>query len=207
VGDPRIYDVRDVMKKLVLLTACLSLFAEARQYEIKSSPDSLVQLWVEKTGFLSGKKHQFVFDRYQGSLQYDAEKPEASHIEFRVDAASASCKDTWLSPADLRKVQDYALKDMLAAERYPSIAFSGKEIKILGPNSFEVTGDLTIRDKTKPAVVTVSLKDLAGRLAFEGASRIRLTDYGLKPPSAALGTIGTKNEMRFQFLLLATPAP
>jgi hypothetical protein len=34
------------------------------------------------------------------------------------------------------------------------------------------------------------------------ASHIELTlDYGLKPPSALLGTIGTKNEMEFSFSL------
>jgi hypothetical protein len=30
-----------------------------------------------------------------------------------------------------------------------------------------------------------------------------MTDYGLKPPGAALGLIGTKNEMRVEFKLRA----
>jgi len=39
---------------------------------------------------------------------------------------------------------------------------------------------------------------------MEGVSRIRLTDFGLKPPAAALGTIGTKNEMLFRFFVTPT---
>ena len=35
-----------------------------------------------------------------------------------------------------------------------------------------------------------------------GRAVVRLKDYALKPPSAALGTIGTKNEMTVEFLLL-----
>jgi hypothetical protein len=33
-----------------------------------------------------------------------------------------------------------------------------------------------------------------------------LQDYGLKPPGAALGLIGTKNEMNLEFVLLARRA-
>jgi hypothetical protein len=42
-------------------------------------------------------------------------------------------------------------------------------------------------------------------LSIEGASRVRLTDFDLKPPTAALGTMGTKNEMSLRFVLTATP--
>ena len=35
------------------------------------------------------------------------------------EAASAVCKDTWVSAGDLSKIQAAALKDMLAACRYP----------------------------------------------------------------------------------------
>jgi hypothetical protein len=38
-------------------------------------------------------------------------------------------------------------------------------------------------------------------LSIEGVARVRLTDFGLKPPTAVLGTIGTMNEMVFQFVL------
>ena len=36
---------------------------------------------------------------------------------------------------------------------------------------------------------------------FRGDARIRLTDYGLKPPTAALGLVGTKDDMDFNFVL------
>jgi hypothetical protein len=35
--------------------------------------------------------------------------------------------------------------------------------------------------------------------SLEGGATIKMTDYGLKPPAAALGTIGTKDEMRIEF--------
>jgi hypothetical protein len=38
---------------------------------------------------------------------------------------------------------------------------------------------------------------------FTGSATVRITDFGLKPPSAALGVIGTKDEMTFSFVLRA----
>jgi hypothetical protein len=42
-------------------------------------------------------------------------------------------------------------------------------------------------------------------LMFRGTARVLLTDYGLKPPAAPLGAIGTKNEMEFSFSLELRP--
>jgi hypothetical protein len=45
------------------------------------------------------------------------------------------------------------------------------------------------------------LVDSSGSPLIEGMSVIRLTDFGLKPPTAAFGTIGTENEMSFRFAI------
>jgi polyisoprenoid-binding protein YceI len=189
-----------------LLLAARVGSAEAGLYEIHPGDQARMELTVEKTGFLSGKKHLFTFSRYEGRLLFDRERPEVSTITLSIEAGSVSCHDTWLSMKDLRKVQEYALKDMLAVDRYPQIIFRSVAIKRIDSNQYEVQGTLTIRDITKPAVAMVSLRAGSnGDLPVEGESRLRLTDFGLKPPTAALGTIGTKNEMSFHFVLTATP--
>ena len=45
----------------------------------------------------------------------------------------------------------------------------------------------------------------ANEVSIEGLARVRLTDFGLKPPTTALGAIGTRNEMAFHFVLTAAP--
>lgn len=186
---------------LAFLLSAACVYSEPRSYTITPSPGSRVELLVAKTGFLKGKQHLFVFDRYEGTLLYDAQNPEASRVTFTVSAKSAVCKDTWLSAKDLPKVQEFALKDMLDAEHNPNITFTSTAIRAAG-DRFNVQGLLTIRGVAKPIVVSVALTPRSdGSLGFEGKSEIRLTDYGLKPPSAALGTIGTRNEMVFSFVL------
>ncbi len=190
---------------LVLLLAARVGSAEAGLYEIHQGDQARMELTVEKSGLLSGKKHLFTFSRYEGRLLFDRKRPEASTITLSIESNSVSCHDTWLSMKDLRKVQEYALKDMLAADRYPQIIFRSVAIKKIDDSQYE-QGTLTIRDISRPAVVMVSLRAGSnGVLPVEGESRLRLTDFGLKPPTVALGTIGTKNEMSFHFVLTATP--
>jgi len=93
---------------------------------------------------------------------------------------------------------------MLEADRYPKISFRSIAIRKVDAIRYEVEGILTIRDVSKPTVIAASLNGSSGEpLSIEGTARVRLTDFGLKPPTAALGTIGTKNEMVFHFFLPA----
>ena len=118
------------------------------------------------------------------------------------------CVDPWLNSKDLKSVQEYAINDMLVADQYPEIYFTSSEIHRLATGHFEVRGILTIRGTGRPSTVDVTLQEISGEsLVFRGTATIRLTDYGLKPPKALLGTIGTRNEIEFAFTLEAEIRP
>jgi len=176
--------------------------AELQQYQIRPEAASRLELRVYKTGIYAGKSHLFVFTDYNGVLQYDPQKPESSTVTLSVGAAGTKLLDTWLSAKDFKTVQQYALKEMLDAAKNPEIGFMSSEVR---PSStgFEVKGTLTIRRVAKPWVVNVSIEPAGekGGLTFRGDARIRLTDYKLKPPTAALGLVGTKDEMDFNFVV------
>ena len=123
-------------------------------------------------------------------------------MNFTIEAPSIQCNDTWVSPKDLVKVRQYAERDMLAVDRYRNLSFQSTSVVAQGQNVLKVIGTLTFRDVTKPVEVSVRLKPAEdGSLTSEGMSSIKLTDFNLKPPSAVLGAIGTKDEMRLIFRL------
>lgn len=157
-----------------------------------------IQLEVFKTGLMNGKKHVFLFTQYKGTLEYDADAPERSRIELHIQSASAQCQDTWVSDKDKKKIQEFALTDMLDAAHHPEITFRSASILPKSADVFEAHGTLTIRGAAKPSVVTVIRKPGG---VFEGSATVKHTDYGLKPSKAALGTIGTKDEMTVSFIL------
>lgn len=192
------------MTRAIAVAAVLipALFAEAERFSIRPNESGRFELRVAKTGLYRGKVHIFTFPNYTGSLLYDAQKPEASQVSLTISARDIKLTDTWLSEKDFKSVQEYALKDMLAAEKYPDITFRSTAVRMLDPTHFEVRGTLTIRGVPKPSLLNVAL---VGK-RFQGDATIRLTDYRLKPPKAALGLIGTEDAMKFSFSLVPMPA-
>ena len=146
---------------------------------IVPGPGNYIRLEVMKTGLLRGKKHVFEFPAYGGKGERNPNR-----YEIRLDARRIECKDEWLKPDDLKKVVAYALLDMLDAERHPEIVYKSE------------SGLLTIRGKSAP--VGVAYKESSVNV-FEGEATIDMRLFGLKPPTAALGAIGTEPSMRLRF--------
>ncbi len=196
--------LRSLICGMLLAGACL---AAAADYVIQPAPESRFALEIYKTGLMSGKKHLFLFSRYEGVLRYDPDAPEASGIRLEVDAASAVCKDDWVTDSQRDDIEEYALEEMMVVKQYPKILFVSDGVTG-GGGRYEVTGTLTIRGRGRPAKVQVELQPGEdGRLRFQGSAVVNLKEYGIKPRRAALGLIGTKNEMELRFDLVATPRP
>lgn len=93
------------------------------------------------------------FHDVAGTIELDEQDPTRSRGEFRVAAASVDtnfgARDTHLrSP------------DFFDAERFPSISFVSTDIEQVGDDRFDVTGDLTIRNVTKPITFDVTLEGI-----------------------------------------------
>lgn len=182
----------------VLLTVPLT--AQPRSLRVAPAPNTRFALEVEKTGLQKGKKHLFLFERYAGVLAMDVQFPERSKMELEIESRSAVLKDDWVDAGDVKKIMELTQMDMLDSAKYPKIRFVSTAVTAAPNGHFTVQGNLTIRNITNPVTVAVVHK---GNEVFEGTATVKLTDYKLKPPSALLGAIGTKNEMTVSFTLKA----
>jgi polyisoprenoid-binding protein YceI len=186
-----------------LLAPFLAHGQGAAVYEIRPSPQGRFALEVFKTGIWSGKKHLFLFQKYAGSVRFDPASPELSTVQLSIEGASAVCQDTWVGPSDLQSIQNKAF-EMMDVAKHPQLVFSSERIVAVGSNRFQVQGSLSMRGIARPAVVTVvMIRQDDATLLFSGSAEVRLKDYGLKPPSAALGLIGTADQMHLEFALRA----
>jgi polyisoprenoid-binding protein YceI len=85
------------------------------------------------------------FTEYDGTVTI-AERPEDSHVEVEIQAASLST-DTHMRDDHLRS------GDFLEVETYPTLTFRSKELRPTGETTFELVGDLTIKDITREVVL------------------------------------------------------
>jgi polyisoprenoid-binding protein YceI len=85
------------------------------------------------------------FTEFDGTVTI-AERPEDSHVEVEMQAASLAT-DTSMRDDHLRS------DDFLEVETYPTLTFRSTELRPTGENTFELVGDLTIKDITREVVL------------------------------------------------------
>ena len=88
------------------------------------------------------------FKDVHGSLVFDAEDPLKSSVEVTIDA-----RKIWTG--DQARDDHLRSADFLDAENFPEITFRGHQLTVLTGHEYQVTGDLTIRGVTRPAVLDV----------------------------------------------------
>ena len=119
------------------------------------------------------------FGEWDATLTIDAEAPENSSVEFVIAADSL---DTFWDARD----EHFKSADFFDVANYPDITFVSTEVKKISDTELEVTGDLTIKDTTVPAVLAVEIlsfgehpmaeKQAAGFLVETTVLR---SDYGM----------------------------
>ncbi|WP_409182915.1 YceI family protein [Amycolatopsis sp. VS8301801F10] len=128
------------------------------------------------------------FNEFEGSFTLDGENPANSSANVTIQTKSVDTRN-----AD----RDGHLRnnDFLSVEQFPTITFSSTGIKQTGEDTFDVTGDLTVKGITKSVTIPFefggSAKDPFGndRVGFEGSTTINRSDYGVTF-NAALETGG-----------------
>lgn len=112
-----------------------------------------------------------------GVIRIDENELSNSSVEVALDAKTL---DTRIEPRD----QHLRSADFLDVEKFPAITFRSTDIQG-DQQSFKLTGDLTIRDVTRPITLDVvfegQTKDPWGgeRVGFSATGKFDRRDYGL----------------------------
>jgi polyisoprenoid-binding protein YceI len=119
------------------------------------------------------------FTQFEGTLHMDEENPTSSDVEGTVDVASVKT-GIGLRDSSLRAAGFFDVK------RFPKMSFRSTRVGPFDGNRFQVHGDLTIRDITRPVVFDVvdkgEMSAVGGqrRHAFDAALVLNRKDFDLK---------------------------
>lgn len=86
------------------------------------------------------------------------------------------------------KSMDHNIAKALEADQFPDIRFSLSSYELQG-TSVTAKGTLSIHGQSKDVTLPGSLTVKDGTVAVKGSIAFKMTDYGVKPPSAMLGAI------------------
>jgi len=89
------------------------------------------------------------FKNVHGALEFDPANSRPSSVEVKIDA-----KELWTGEPN----RDAHLRsaDFSDVDNYPTIAFKGSEVELVGDHDYIVYGDLTIRGVTKKMPLQVA---------------------------------------------------
>ncbi len=118
------------------------------------------------------------FSEVSGFIDFDEDTPNDSKIDVEIGVASV---DTRQEPRDnhLRSA------DFFDAESHPVMKFVSTKVDHVKGNEYKVTGDLTIRNTTKPVTLEASFEGVhpdpwgGTRAGFTATGKINRHDFGL----------------------------
>jgi polyisoprenoid-binding protein YceI len=137
-----------------------------------------------------------------GEILVDRNNPQNSSVGLvRVDVSQFT--------SDSQRRDNAIRERFLESLIYPVVEFAPREIEGLPesyqegqPITFQVSGDLTIRDVTKPVTFEVSFVGEGNTITGEATTTILMSDFGFGPISIG-GILNTEDEAKVKFVFLA----
>ena len=118
------------------------------------------------------------FTDFEGRIEADRAKPQASSVELTIRATS-------IDTANESRDKDLRGADFFDVEKFPTITFKSTRMTPKGKDSYDVTGTLTMRGVSKEITLPVTflgiMKNMRGQDAagFETAVTLNRKDFGI----------------------------
>jgi len=119
------------------------------------------------------------FGDVQGTLVYDAANVAASRVEVTLPLSG-------LTGFSGKFDEHLRSADFFDAAKYPTATFRSTRVEAAGEGKLKVTGDLTIKDITRPVVLDVTLNKSGEHpmlkvpaIGFDATATIRRSDFGV----------------------------
>ncbi len=125
-----------------------------------------------------------------------------SHVNVVIPARSIECKNGTM---------DKKTYKALKADAHPNIMFAFDTAEVVSGSAtdgytLQVTGRLTVAGVERGIDLSVQAHHLDGdRMRFSGNTPLLMTDFGIAPPKAMLGTLKTGDRVVVHFDVVAAP--
>ncbi len=129
--------------------------------------------------------HMVISEVTGGFKDFDVTLTEGKD-DFSGSTLEATIKTASINTENEMRDKHLRSDDFLNAEKYPVISFKSTSFEKTGENTYKITGNLTLRDVTKPVVLEAKflgqVADGRGNLkaGFKATTSINRFDYGVK---------------------------
>lgn len=200
-------------RRLLLVVLVLAAAGAARPAEWKADETaSRLVVHVFRSGLLGGlaHDHHFVPAQWNASASFEPDRLEGVRGAVVVRADSLRDHQDQLSASDREKVERQVAGEVLESERFPEVRYeiTGFERAPGDPGHTRGTlqGTLKLHGATRLLAIPVEVTEREGGFTVRGRATFRRSEFGIRTPSAALGTISVKDKVEVELDLALVPA-
>ncbi len=165
---------RESLLILGVLILALAPIVQAATYELDTSHSSVG--FTIRHMVISKVKGEF--DRFEGSFEFELDKPEAWSVEASVDANSINTKNE-------KRDEHLRSDDFLNVAEFPTLSFRSIRVEQHKGGALSLHGELTLHGVTRPVVFALEFNGVIDdpwgnrRAGFSASTTIDRKDYGL----------------------------
>ncbi|HEY0142817.1 MAG TPA: YceI family protein [Thermoanaerobaculia bacterium] len=180
------------MKKTLALAATLTAlaltavavgaeqYAPAKGSSVKIEGTSTLHAWTMEGSTINGT--------------IKADSPASANVAVAIPVTSIRSEHTKM---------DKLMADALKARDHPEVRYEMTQATPQGSGdafTIKTRGKLTIAGVTRDIAMDVqAVKNADGRYTLTGSTPLRMTAFGIKPPTAMLGTVKTGDDVKVTF--------
>lgn len=167
------------------LAAAAPAVAQSVSKEASRAPNGAYQLEPSHSQILFSVVHLGLtdyygrFDKLSGTLNFDASQPEKSAVSITIDTTSVDTPSS-------RLIEELKAPYTFDTAQFGTATFKSTAITKTGPDTGRITGDLTIKNITKPVTLDVTFNggeqspmNNNYALGFRATAVVKRSDYGL----------------------------
>ena len=160
--------------------------AQTSMDDTTSAPDTAPQWRLDPTHSFVGFKVRHMgiasvtgeFKEYEADLRLDP-------ADLSTLTATAVVRTASIDTDNDRRDNHLRSDDFFNAEQFPDMRFESRKVRVTGDDTFELIGDLTIRDRTHEIVLSGEFMGTVPsrggrRMAISAEGRLNRFDYNLK---------------------------
>jgi polyisoprenoid-binding protein YceI len=151
--------------------------------------------------------HKMQVRDFSGTVRSTAKGLQFAALDLTIVADSLSLVDK-VSEGDRKEIEGSMKEKVLETAKFPKIVFRSISVTVdstnNGNSNLKVVGNLWLHGVGHKITIPVTVALKGDSLRATGTTKLRQTDYGMEPYTAAVGTIRVKDEVTLSFDIVAT---
>jgi len=145
---------------------------------------------------------------YDGEIQFNPDTIDNASVRVTVRTSAMEVVDE-MKNDDRKKLEQAMYDQVLEPNRFPTAVYESKQITVQKDSAEQwrvhVAGELSFHGATQSHSFDARVNHMGTTMRIVGEFPLRQSDYGIKPVSFAGGALKSKDELKFNFEMVARP--